>query len=63
MILDLFLVRFSNFTVLVNIISPQNYNGNEDKQRGKMFAVLELLMNFKQIEKLVSLIITEIKKS
>jgi hypothetical protein len=63
LILDLFLVRFSNFTVLVNIISPQNYNGNEDKQRGKMFAVLELLMNFKQIEKLVSLIITEIKKS
>lgn len=63
MILDLFLVRFSNFTVLVNIISPQNYNGNEDKQRGKMFAFLELLIDFKQIEKLVSLIITEIKKS
>ncbi len=63
MILDLFLVRFSNFTVLVNIISPQNYNGNEDKQRGKMFAFLELLIDFKQIEKLVSLKIIEIKKS
>jgi hypothetical protein len=48
---------------LVNIISPESCNGNEDKQRGKTsgnkclnnFAILELLMDFKQIEKLVSL--------